>query len=167
MRLHKYKNDPEKLLSQGRQIISESRDHRFIYRVSMVLLMLAGLSPKELSNYSGDSERTLQTWIKRVDEKGWDSLIGVKQKGRPGKLTKEQIRELGALSRARREETGARAWDGPALSVYIREKYGIDYSVRACQLLLRRMGLQSADPETEAGAESQRGSQEGTSNRIE
>ena len=94
MRVHKYINDPKELLEQGKQIVSENADNKFVYRVSMVNLMLSGLSPKLLAEFCGDSERTLQTWLKKVDEIGWEALVAVKQAGRPNKLNDEQINEI-------------------------------------------------------------------------
>ena len=81
MRVHKYINDPKELLEQGKQIVSENADNKFVHRVSMVNLMLSGLSSKLLAEFCGDSERTLQTWLKKVDEIGWEALVAVKQAG--------------------------------------------------------------------------------------
>ena len=78
MRTHKYSNNPKDLLEQGKRIVAEkvdNEDSKFVYRVSMVNLMLGGLSPKELSSYCGYSERTLQAWLKNVDESSWETLI--------------------------------------------------------------------------------------------
>lgn len=154
MRTHKYIHDPAELLSEGRQIVSESVYNKYIHRVSMVLLVLSGLSPRKLSDLCGVSERTLQTWVKKVDEEGWHALMDVRQKGRPGRLTREQIREIRSVVKAGQEQTGRKVWDGPVLSAFIREKYGIEYSIRTCQLLLHRMGFsltglpEEASPET-------------------
>ena len=117
MRIHKYINDPKELLEQGKQIVSESADNKFVHRVSMVNLILGGLSPKVLSEYCGDSERVLQTWVKNVDE------------------------EIHAAINAGPDQYGYNVWDGPALSDFIKKTYHIDYGVRACQLLMRRMGF--------------------------
>ena len=76
MRTHKYINNPKELLEQGKRIVSEkaeNEDGKFINRVSMVNLMLSGLSPKELSSNCGYSKRTLQSWLKKVDESGWET----------------------------------------------------------------------------------------------
>ena len=147
MRTHKYVNDPEVLLSQGRQIVSESADNKFVHRVSMVNLMLGGFPPKELATYCGDSERTLQSWLKNVDEKGWDSLVAIKQSGRPTKLTNQQVDEIKATILAGPEAAGYDVWDGPTLSAYIKDKYNIDYGVRACQGLMHKMGLSMIRPQ--------------------
>lgn len=148
MRVHKFINDPELLLEQGKQIVSENADNKFVHRVSMVNLMLSGLSAKKLSEFCGDSERTLQTWLKKVDESGWDSLLAVKQAGRPNKLNDQQIAEIKVAIIAGPEASGYNVWDGPALSDFIKTKYGIDYGVRACQLLMHRMGFSLIRPQT-------------------
>lgn len=147
-RRHKYINDPKMLLEQGKQIVSENADNKFVHRVSMVNLMLSGLSAKTLSEFCGDSERALQSWLKKVDESGWDSLLAVKQGGRPNKLSDQQIAEIKAAINAGPEASGYNVWDGPALSDYIKTKYGIDYGVRACQLLMHRMGFSLIRPQT-------------------
>ena len=148
MRVYKYINDPKELLEQGKQIVSENADNKFVHRVSMVNLMLSGLSPKLLAEFCGDSERTLQTWLKKVDEIGWEALVAVKQAGRPNKLNDEQINEIKAALKTDPAESGYNVWDGPALSDYIKTKYGIDYGVRACQILMHKMGFSLIRPQT-------------------
>ncbi len=147
MRNHKYINDPRVLLQQGKTIVSENAENKFVHRVTMVNLILAGFSPKELSTFSGDSERTLQTWVKNVDEKGWNSLIAVKQEGRPSRLSKEQIAEIREAVKADPETYGYNVWDGPTLSSYIEKTYNITYGVRASQTLLHRMGFAVIRPQ--------------------
>lgn len=148
MRIHKYINDPKDLLGQGKKIVSENADNKFVHRVSMVNLMLSGLSPKLLAEFCGDSERTLQTWLKKVDEIGWEALAAVKQTGRPNKLNNEQIEEIKVAVKNDPAESGYNVWDGPALSDYIKTKYGIDYGVRACQILMHKMGFSLIRPQT-------------------
>ena len=150
MRTHKYSNNPKDLLEQGKCIVAEkvdNEDSKFVYRVSMVNLMLGGLSPKELSSYCGYSERTLQAWLKNVDEYGWEILRTKKQTGRPGKLTNRQIEEIKISINEGPEKSGYTVWDGPALSDFIKTKYGIDYCVRACQKLMHTMGFSLIRPQ--------------------
>ena len=148
MKVRKFINDPKKLLEEGKVIVSESADNKFVHRVSMVNLILNGLAPKSLAPYCGDSERTLQSWVKSVDENGWDSLIAVKQTGRPSKLTNEQIEELKVVIKDGPQKAGYLVWDGPSLSDYIKKQYGIDYGVRASQMLMHKMGFAMIRPQT-------------------
>ena len=87
MRKRQYKTDPSVLLEQGKIIVSQSADNKFVHRVSMVNLILGGMTPEELSMYCGDSRRVLYDWLNKVDEHGWDSLKAIKQQGRTAKLT--------------------------------------------------------------------------------
>ena len=150
MRRHRYINDPKELLEQGKRIVSERADHedsKFVYRISMVNLMLSGLSPKELSSSCGYSERTLQSWLKKVDECGWEALKTKKQTGRPSKLTDQQREEIKTSINEGPEKSGYTVWGGPSLSDFIKTKYGIDYSVRACQGLMHTMGFSLIRPQ--------------------
>lgn len=139
MKVHKFKNDPQTLLEQGKEIIARSGETKFIYRVTLASLILGGMSPKDLSRYCSETERTLQLWVKKADECGWESLFAVRQSGRPGVLTKEQKDEIRKAVCRPPQEYGYSVWDGPTLSDYIRTRYEIDYGVRACQKLLCRM----------------------------
>lgn len=147
MKTHKFINDPKELLKQGCRIVSQNADNKFVHRVSMVNLMLNGFSPKSLSDYCGDSERTLQTWVKNVDEKGWESLIAVKQTGRPRLLNEQQIKEIKETILKGPEESEYDVWDGPTLSEYIKKTYDIEYGVRACQNLMHEMGFALVRPQ--------------------
>ena len=147
MRNHKYINNREELLTQGRSIVSESADNKFVHRVSMVNLMLSGFPAKELAKYCGESERTLQSWLKKVDEQGWETLISKKQTGRPSRLSNQQIEEIRIAVQAEPEQSGYNVWDGPTLSDYIKNQYGIEYGVRASQYLLHRMGFSLIRPQ--------------------
>ncbi len=148
MKTHKYIHDPKTLLEQGKIIVTENADNKFIYRVSMVNLLLGGMSPKVLSEFCGYSERTLQTWLKNVDEHGWETLMAIKQNGRPNKLSGEQIKKLKNAVKSDPNNFGYNVWDGPTLSDYIESEFGINYGVRACQNLLHRMGFSLIRPQT-------------------
>lgn len=113
----------------------------------MVNLMLSGFSAKELAKYCGESERTLQSWLKKVDEQGWETLISKKQTGRPSRLSNQQVEEIRIAVQADPEQSGYNVWDGPTLSDYIKSQYGIEYGVRASQYLLHRMGFSLIRPQ--------------------
>ena len=135
----KFKHAKEELLDEGRRIVTESSDAKFLFRVSMVNLILAGAKPSELSKYCGVDERTLTGWVAKVDDRGFRSLMAVKQTGRPPKLSDQQKEEIRFVLREDPFEHGYSNWDGPSLSDHIRSEYGVEYSVRACQKLMRNL----------------------------
>lgn len=103
--------------------------------------MLGGFLAKELVLYCGESERTLQSWLKKVDEQGWETLISKKQTGRPSRLSNKQIKKVRIAVQADSVQLGYNVWDGSTLSAFIKSKYDIEYGVRASQNLLHRMGF--------------------------
>ncbi len=147
MKTHKFVNDPKELLKQGHGIVAKNAETKYVHRVTMVNLMLGGMTPQYLSKHCGTSERTLQTWIKNVDEAGWNSLIDDERTGRPRRLSKQQRSEIRETILKKPEETGYEVWDGPKLSKYIKETYDIDYGVRACQKLMHEMGFALIRPQ--------------------
>ena len=150
MRKHKFIHNPKDLLEKGKRIVSEKADHedkKYVYRVSMVNLMLSGLSPQEVSSCCGYSIRTLQNWLKKVDEAGWETLKTKKQPGRPGRLTNQQMEEIKTSIEEEPEKLGYTTWGGPSLSDFIKTRYDVTYGVRASQKLMRRMGFSLIRPQ--------------------
>ncbi len=148
MTVRHFIHNPEELLKQGKEIAKESADPKFIHRVTMVNLVLGGMKVKDLSECSGDSVRTINLWVKKVDEKGWDSLVTKKPKGRPFAFSDTQLEEIREAVSNKPEKYGYLVWDGPTLSDYIKTTYNIEYGVRACQKLFHRLGFSLIRPQT-------------------
>ncbi len=83
MRTGQFIHDPKELLSQGKALVKDNSDIKFAYRVTMVNLLLGGMSARELAEHCGDGETTLMSWVRKVDENGWD-FCG--QRNRPASL---------------------------------------------------------------------------------
>lgn len=143
----KFKHPKEDLLEEGKRIINESRDSKFLFRVTMVNLMLAGAKASELSPCCGVDERTLTGWVAKVDEHGFESLMAVKQTGRPPKLSNEQKEKIKDVVSEDPQSFGYSNWDGPSLSDYILRTFDVEYSVRQSQRLLRNLGYSLIRPQ--------------------
>lgn len=148
MRTKQYIHDPEELLAQGKILAKENSDIKFAYRVAMVNLILSGLSAKVLAEHCGDGETTLMSWVKKVDEEGWESLRARKQTGQPRRLTDEQISKLAEAVKGDPHNYGFSVWDGPSLSKYIKDTFDVDLGVRSCQKLFHKMGFSLIRPQT-------------------
>lgn len=144
----KYKHPKEELLSEGKRIVQSSRDSKFIFRVATVNLVLSGMKASELSQYCGVDERTISNWVAKVDEYGFESLMAVKQTGRPPRLNKEQKEEIKFVLQEDPENYGYHIWDGISLSDYIGKRYDVKYGVRACQKMMHGLGFSLIRPQT-------------------
>jgi len=145
----KFTHTKEELLAEGQKIVSDNADAKFVFRVSMVNLMLSGMKASELSALCGVNERTLTGWVDKVDKIGFDSLMAIKQTGRPCKLSKEQEEKIKfLLDEDDPEKYGYRVWDGPSMSDYILNNMGVEYTPRACQKLFHRLNYNKIVPQT-------------------
>ena len=129
-------------------VVKDNSDIKFAYRVTMVNLLLGGMSARELAEHCGDGETTLMSWVKKVDENGWDSLRAKKQTGQPRRLTDEQIAKLKENVSSNPNNFGFSVWDGPSLSKHIKDTFDVELGVRACQKLFHKMGFALIRPQT-------------------
>lgn len=137
----KFIHSKEDLLEEGKRIITESRDSKFLFRVTLVNLMLAGAKASDLAEYCGVDERTLTGWVAKVDEKGFQSLMAVKQSGRPPKLSEDQKEIIKVALSEGPQDHGYSNWDGPSVSDLILRTFGVEYSVRQSQRLIKDLGF--------------------------
>lgn len=147
MNIRTFKSDKQSLIDEGRRLVSMSDDAKFLRKVTIVNLMLNGASASSLSPSCGETTRTLTTWMKSVDEKGFDSLRPKKQPGRPAKLTAKQKEEIKVAILSPPEDLRYTVWDGSSLSDYISTSYGISLGVRQCQRLFHELGFSQIRPQ--------------------
>ena len=150
MHTRQFIHDPQELLSQGRALVKDNSDIKFAYRVTMVNLLLGGMSAKELAEHCGDGETTLMSWVKKVDGNGWNSLRAKKQTGQPRRLTNEQIAKLKVNVSSNPNNFGFNVWDGPSLSKHIKDKFDVETG-GACHWSIDVMVSLIAATTTEAG----------------
>lgn len=97
MNIRKFISDKQSLINEGKRLVSMSDDAKFLRKVTIVNLMLNGASASSLSPSCGETTRTLISWMKSVDEKGFEALRPKKQPGRPERLSKDKKKKLKTL----------------------------------------------------------------------
>jgi transposase len=112
-----------------------------------VLLIAEGHRPNQVAEWLGEHTRTLERWRKRYVDNGLDGLIDETSPGRPPKLSSEEWKRL-------RVELGqppatygleGKKWQGKLLQNHLTSHYGIDFSLRQCQRLLKQYRQRPAD----------------------
>ena len=147
MNNRKYNTDPELLLKQGKAIMSSSDESRFHFRVFAVNLVLSGFSASEIGKMAGVSKVAVTSWVKAVDENGFDALRSKGRSGRPSKLTEGQLKEIDSILQSDPNTCGYKLWDGPSLSAYINDHFNVSMSVRQCQRLFHELGFSLIRPQ--------------------
>lgn len=149
MPTRKYKSRLEDLIAEGQRLVRQNAEARFIHRVTLVNLVLNGTPPSEISISAKESVSTITSWVKTVDEHGFDSLRIKKQPGRPVKLNQEQLDELQKIiEEDEPKKYGFNVWDGSSVQAFINSRFNISYSVRSCQLLLHKLGFSLIRPQS-------------------
>ena len=142
-----FMSDKQALIDEGKRIVTSNDDAKFLRKVTIVNLLLNGATAAELSEFCGESSRTLSAWVKAVDEEGFEALRPKKQPGRPHKLTKEQEEEIKDAILSDSSTYGYNVWDGPSLSDFILTHYQVTLGVRQCQRLFHRLGFSQIRPQ--------------------
>ena len=129
-----------KLRSAVRQHVSASREQRFCYRALCVLLIAEGHRPNQVAEWLGEHTRTLERWRKRFVDNGLEGLIDETSPGRPPKLSNDEWQRLRAELGQPPATFGleGKKWQGKLLQSHLSRCYGIDFSLRQCQRLLKQ-----------------------------
>ncbi len=117
-------------------------DARLARRIQAVWLARRGLTCPRIIQAVGASRRTIQQWIAKYNRGGIDELLDKPRSGRPAFLNAKQQKQL-----ARRIQAGVTKGDslcvftGPLVEAWVEREYGVLYSLRGIQRLLRRLGF--------------------------
>ena len=147
MNIRTFMSDKQALIEEGKRIVASSDDAKYLRKVTIVNLLLNGATASALSEPCGESSRTLSSWVKQVDEGGFEALRPRKQPGRPHKLSKEQKEEIKDAILSDPSIHGYNVWDGPSLSDFILKKYDVNLGVRQCQRLFHQLGFSQIRPQ--------------------
>jgi transposase len=140
--------DPEVMRIALQQEIARSEESRYDHRLHGLLLVTAGQSCRQVAELFGENGTTVQRWVRRLEEGGFQALRESERSGRPSALDAGQWRKLQADLRKTPRDFGlpASLWDGPVLSEHLRRQYSVELGVRQCQRLFRRMGFRLRKP---------------------
>ena len=148
MRQKVFKSDVESLLKEGLAIVEKTPISRYYLRVAAVNAVLSGNSSAQAAKWFGVSSRTLNGWVKKVDEHGFESLMDKSRPGAPRKLSESQLEELDKMIQGTPADYGCKVWDGPGLSMVIEQTFGVNMGVRQCQRLFHKLGFSRIRPQT-------------------
>ncbi|WP_332448263.1 helix-turn-helix domain-containing protein [Sphaerochaeta sp.] len=148
MNNRKFKTDKSTLIQEGKQIVNTTEDGKYIRKVTLVNLMLRGVSASQIGDAAGETTRTLTMWMKSVDEHGFESLRPKKQPGRPSRLSKEQKENIKDDITKDPSVFGYNVWDGNTLSDHIGKSYGVTLQTRQCERLFHELGFSLIRPQT-------------------
>ncbi len=107
--------------------------------IKVVLAYAQGKKVNEITQSLGVSKSTIYRLVDKFIDGGVEELIGI-YSGRPSSLTINQKQHIEKVINQSPTEQGYyfAEWSGEILKHYIGNKYGIDYSIRNCQIFLNK-----------------------------
>ena len=140
--------DPEIMEVAIQCEIERSEESRYDHRLHGVLLVCGGRSCYEVAEILGRTPRTIQHWVNRFENIGFEGLREGERLGRPSRLDARQLNKLGKDLRKDPRKLGysQNMWDGKLLSHHLSEAYEVKLGVRQCQRLFRKLGFRRRKP---------------------
>ncbi len=140
--------DAETMKIAIQQEIGRSEESRYDHRLHGVLLVANGQSCRGVAQLLGEDATTVQRWVRRFEEHGFEGLRDGERSGRPGSLDDRQWRQLQRDLRRQPEQFGhpQGLWDGQLLSAHLKKHYKVDLGVRQCQRMFHQMGFRLRKP---------------------
>lgn len=133
--------NPEGAMLEIWAAIHRNKFARNEHRLHAVLLVIQGLSCREVADLLGDSKVTVAYWVRKFKTDGIAGLLEGGQTGRPSRLNTGQIKVVAeALNQTPSNyKLEGDKWDGKRLSLFAKNKFSVDLSIRQCQRLIRRL----------------------------
>ena len=128
--------------------ISHHYEGRYNHRLHIILLLILGHSAKEVSLMFGDSLRTIQHWAQQFKQHKFEGLKEELRPGRPRKLLDTQMQQLAKDLRMPPFTFGYSQgfWDGPLLKHHLKRQFGVELTLRSCQIIFHRLGMTLKKP---------------------
>lgn len=151
--MERFSREIRELIAGLQQEIEDADEAWYAHRLHCVVLILQGMSAREVAGFFGDPPRSVQRWFERFISHGLAGLADFEKSGRPRRLSNKQILEIDAFLRNTPSDLGlsGNLWDGKTLAAFIGEHYGVKMSVRQCQRLFHEYGFRLRKPRPEVG----------------
>jgi transposase len=131
--------DHEKLV----ELYKKEKNSKLKERYHALFLMHEFMNCTTVAELIKKSRKTIQTWVKIFNEDGLKAITPNLPPGRPSRLNEEQKESLKAdvLTHPRELGYDFSNWEGKSVAHHIKQKFGVELSVRQVQRLLHEIGF--------------------------
>jgi transposase len=142
-----------KALEEKRTEADKKGDLNLFKKITAILALSEEIETSVIARLLEVSMESVRIWIRDFLLKGLRSLMVIKPKGRPSKLSKTQKEELGKLIENGPEKVGypGQCWRSPMIQDLILTKFKVLYSVCYIAELLKNMGFSFQKAKFESG----------------
>ena len=128
--------------------IHRNNDSRYDHRLHGILLVAKGHTCSSVADLLDHSVTTIENWVNRFNNGGFQALLDEPRTGRPSFLSDQQLMRINQDLREDPKKLGynQNLWDGKLLSYHILNRFEISLSVRQCQRLFHKLGFRQRIP---------------------
>ena len=137
----------EKLAS----LYKREKDSKAKVRLLAAILRKQGKSLSEISSSIQKPIMTISDWLKRIEKEGLHRVYSIKQAGKPSKLTKNQLNQLGEILDESPEKQGIpfKIWTTSLVQYVIKKVFDVLYKVRNVRKIVKKLGFSLKVPRQE------------------
>lgn len=142
-----------------KKIFRKEKDPRRAVRIRAVYLALMGKTAPQIADVLSYTRRVVQSWIYSYNRHGLDGLNEQAGRGTKARLNADQLQWLKQrIDQGPVQDDGVCVFHAADIGHIIQQQFGISYSVRQVQRLLRKLGYRylSGRPEHPKGDEKTR-----------
>jgi len=157
-KLLKIKN-VDQVKNEINNFFSVNEDARYVRRLDIIALICNEHPINYVANLFGINPTTVQRWIHRLNESGFEGLKDKPGRGRRPQLSESDRQQLITDIKSSPEKFGYQQsrWDGKLLSHHLKVNFGIQIKVRQCQNLFKQLGFSLQRPrKMPAGADAEK-----------
>jgi len=138
----------ERIKAEIQSHFSVNEDARFVRRLDIILLLCNKQSVSNIVDLFGINATTIQRWVGRLNEFGFEGLRDKPGRGRRSLLSEADQTKLKKDIEKSPKDFGydQARWDGKLLSHHIKKDYNVEIKVRQCQNLFKQLGFSLQRP---------------------
>jgi len=140
--------------SELKKLARRKKEPSIAARIRAVYLALEGRDAVQIAAVLGYSRRAVQNWVRSYNRHGLDGLKDQTGRGTKARLNADQIQWLRQrIDQGPTQDDGVCVFHAADIGHIIKQQFGISYSVRQIQRLLRKLGYRylSGRPEHPKG----------------
>ncbi len=136
--------------SELKALARKQKDPRIAVRIRAVYLALMGHTAEQVAEILGYCRRTIQNWIYAYNRQGLSGLDEAVGRGQKSRLNPDQLQWLRQrIDEGPKPEDHVCVFHAGDLQRIIKQQFGICYSIRSIQRLLRKLGYRYLKPRPE------------------
>lgn len=142
---------PDISQSDLKALYKKEKNSKAKLRLLATILRKEGKSLSEISSSIQKPIMTISDWLRKIETSGLNRIYNIKQKGKPSKLSEEQLKELEKILEESPEKQGIpfKMWTTQLVQYIIKKVFDILYKMRNIRKIVKKLNFSLKVPRQE------------------